>query len=81
MFKNYTKKIKAAVGENRTRTILSKSIFIVCAGSNDIATTYFSTPLRSAQYNISGYTDLMVTSATSFLQVIFKDPMQINEAN
>ncbi|XP_050241713.1 GDSL esterase/lipase EXL3-like isoform X3 [Quercus robur] len=60
--------IKEAVGESRTATILSKSIFIVCAGSNDIANTYFSTPFRIAHYDIPGYTDLMVRSATSFLQ-------------
>jgi hypothetical protein len=71
MFKNYIKKIKAAVGENKTATILSKSIIIVCSGSDDIANTYFSTPFRRAHYDIPGYTDLMVTSATSFVQVCF----------
>ncbi|KAM3709829.1 hypothetical protein ACJW31_02G203900 [Castanea mollissima] len=71
LFRNYIKKIKEAVGESRTATILSKSIFIVCTGSDDIANTYFSTPFRRAQYDIPGYTDLMVRSATSFLQELY----------
>ncbi|KAL4645525.1 hypothetical protein ACB092_02G240600 [Castanea dentata] len=71
LFRNYIKKIKEAVGESRTATMLSKSIFIVCTGSNDIANTYFSTPFRRAHYDIPGYTDLMVRSATSFLQELY----------
>jgi hypothetical protein len=71
MFKDYKKKIKTAIGEDRAATMLSKSIFIVCTGSDDIANTYFSTPFRRAHYDIHGYTDLMVRSATSFFQVMF----------
>ncbi|KAL6283316.1 hypothetical protein ACE6H2_014245 [Prunus campanulata] len=33
MFKSYIRKIKAAVGENKTEIILSISIFLVCSGS------------------------------------------------
>ncbi|XP_059439781.1 GDSL esterase/lipase EXL3-like isoform X2 [Corylus avellana] len=71
MFKDYIKKIKTAVGEDRTATLLSKGIFIVCTGSDDIANTYFSTPSRSAHYDIPGYIDLMVTSAASFFQELY----------
>ncbi|KAK7820213.1 gdsl esterase/lipase exl3, partial [Quercus suber] len=71
LFRNYIKKIKEAVGESRTATILSKSIFILCTGSDDIANTYFSTPFRRAHYDIPRYTDLMVRSATSFLQELY----------
>ncbi|PQM35462.1 GDSL esterase/lipase EXL3 [Prunus yedoensis var. nudiflora] len=59
MFKSYIRKIKAAVGENKTEIILSISIFLVCSGSNDIANTYFSTPFRRANYDIPPYTDLI----------------------
>ncbi|RXI06422.1 hypothetical protein DVH24_018464 [Malus domestica] len=52
--------INAAVGKERTATIVSKSIYIVCTRSNDIANTYLSTPLRRPHYDIPAYTDLMV---------------------
>ena len=72
MFKDVTSKIKTAVGENRTEMIVSKSIFIVCIGSDDIANTYFTTPFRKPHYDIPAYTDLMANSASSFLQVCFE---------
>ncbi|KAL6274121.1 hypothetical protein ACE6H2_024813 [Prunus campanulata] len=71
LFKKYLSKINAAVGEARTATILSKSIYIVCLGSDDIANTYYSTPLRRRQYDIPAYTDLMLKSASSFFQELY----------
>ncbi|XP_068326003.1 GDSL esterase/lipase EXL3-like [Pyrus communis] len=71
MFKTYINKITAAVGKESAATMVSKSIYIVCTGSNDIANTYFSTPLRRPRYDISAYTDLMVESASSFFQELY----------
>ncbi|KAM1907107.1 hypothetical protein ACFX15_026375 [Malus domestica] len=71
LFKKYISKINAAVGKERTTTIVSKSIYIVCTGSNDIANTYLSTPLRRSHYDIPAYTDLMVKSASSFFQELY----------
>ncbi|KAJ7944134.1 GDSL esterase/lipase [Quillaja saponaria] len=71
MFKDYTRKLKEAVGENRTATIISKSIYIVCTGSDDLANTYAQTPVRRAQYDIPAYTDLMAESASKFLQELY----------
>ncbi|KAL6220729.1 hypothetical protein ACLB2K_008485 [Fragaria x ananassa] len=68
MFRKYKSKISAAVGNERTATILSKSISFVSMGSNDFAINYFSTPLRSPHYDIPAYTDLMIQSAATFLQ-------------
>ncbi|KAF8410403.1 hypothetical protein HHK36_002932 [Tetracentron sinense] len=70
LYKEYIGKLKVAVGEERTMSIPSKSLFIVCTGSNDIVNTYYTTPLRR-NYDVSGYTDLMVRSASSFLQEIY----------
>lgn len=76
LFRDYLTKIKSAVGEERMRTIVSKSLYIVCTGSDDIANTYFGTPFRKPQYDINSYTDLMVSSASSFYQVRAKDCKQ-----
>ena len=58
------------VGEERTNTILSKSLFLVVAGSDDIANSYFDSRVQKFQYDVPAYTDLMATSAASFLKVI-----------
>ncbi|KAL6226994.1 hypothetical protein ACLB2K_000953 [Fragaria x ananassa] len=71
MFRKYKSKISAAVGNERTATILSKSISFVSMGSNDFAINYFSTPLRSPHYDIPAYTDLMIQSALTFLQELY----------
>ncbi|KHN41131.1 GDSL esterase/lipase EXL3 [Glycine soja] len=67
-FREYKNKIMEIVGENRTATIISKSIYILCTGSNDITNTYF---VRGGEYDIQAYTDLMASQATNFLQELY----------
>lgn len=71
LFKEYVGKLNAAVGEERVATILSKSLFLVCAGSDDIANTYFSSPARKLEYDVPSYTDLMLSSASTFVQDLY----------
>lgn len=74
LFREYKGKLKETVGEDKAANIISKSVYIVCIGSDDIANTYFSTPLRKPHYDIPSYTDLMLNSATTFLQVHMHSP-------
>ncbi|GMI82472.1 hypothetical protein like AT1G75900 [Hibiscus trionum] len=71
LFKEYIAKLKELVGEERTGFILAKSIFLVVAGSDDIANTYFVLRARKLQYDIPAYTDLMLNSATDFLMELY----------
>ncbi|KAJ1408775.1 SGNH hydrolase superfamily [Sesbania bispinosa] len=71
MFREYKEKIKGAVGELRMANIISKSIYIVCIGSDDIANTYSQTPIRQSHYDIPSYTNLMVSQASNFLQELY----------
>ncbi|KAK9946902.1 hypothetical protein M0R45_012342 [Rubus argutus] len=71
MFKEYIGKLKASFGEERTNFILANSLYLVVAGSDDIANTYFTIGIRKAQYDVPAYTDLMVNSASSFLQDLY----------
>lgn len=68
MFRDYVKKLKGIAGEERTTNILSKSIFLVTAGSVDFA-AYFAVGARKAQYDIPSYADLVVGYASEFVQV------------
>ncbi|AES95175.1 putative triacylglycerol lipase [Medicago truncatula] len=71
MFKEYKNKIKEAVGEMRMEMIISKSVYIICIGSNDIANTYAQTPYRRVKYDIRSYTDLLASYASNFLQELY----------
>lgn len=71
LFKEYKEKLKAIAGEGRAAHIISESLYIVCAGSNDVVLTYFSptSPYRKMQYDFSSYASFLVQTASSFLEV------------
>ncbi|MED6180793.1 GDSL esterase/lipase exl3 [Stylosanthes scabra] len=71
MFKEYIGKLKGIVGEERTNFIISNSLYVVVAGSDDIANTYFVVHAR-IEYDIPAYTDLMSNSATNFVKELYK---------
>ncbi|MBA0643245.1 hypothetical protein Goklo_027556, partial [Gossypium klotzschianum] len=71
LFKECIKKIKGAVGEERAVTIISKAIYVVCTGSNDISYTYFSTPFRRPFYDINAYAEFNARYANQFLQDLY----------
>ncbi|GAB2282837.1 hypothetical protein Dimus_017373 [Dionaea muscipula] len=68
-FKEWAQKVKAAVGEWRTSRIISDSVYVIVAGSNDFSATYYGTPLRRPKYTTSSsYADLLMDFASTFLQ-------------
>ncbi|XP_020261593.1 GDSL esterase/lipase EXL3-like isoform X2 [Asparagus officinalis] len=71
LFKDYKKKLQAITDTERAAKIIGESIYIVCSGSNDFANTYFSSPLRRAEYDVSAYTSFLVNSASSFLEELY----------
>ncbi|CAI0435570.1 unnamed protein product [Linum tenue] len=70
-FQEYIAKVKSIVGEERANFIIGNALYLVVAGSDDIANTYFTLRARS-NYDIPGYTDLMSDSASNFVQEIYK---------
>ncbi|XP_077246649.1 GDSL esterase/lipase EXL3-like isoform X3 [Tasmannia lanceolata] len=71
MFKEYIGKLKGIVGEERAGRIVSDSFYLVVFGFNDVATTYFFTPLRRIQYDFPSYSRFLAQSASSFFQELY----------
>ncbi|KAK1431346.1 hypothetical protein QVD17_07803 [Tagetes erecta] len=71
LFKEYKEKVKSMAGEDVLNAILSKGLFVVVTGSNDVTNTYFNNPLRLYHYDFDSYTRLLVDSASSFLQKLY----------
>ncbi|XP_010033516.1 GDSL esterase/lipase EXL3 [Eucalyptus grandis] len=71
LFKEYVNKIKSGAGEEKAADIVKNSVYMVVCGSDDIANTYYSTPFRRGEYDIPAYTDLMLNSASSFIQELY----------
>ena len=57
------------VGEQQTNFIIGNSVYVVVAGTDDIANTYFSTPFIRDDYDVDSYTNLVRNSASSFIEV------------
>ncbi|XP_028794254.1 GDSL esterase/lipase EXL3-like [Neltuma alba] len=72
MFKEYRRKLKENVGEERTNFILANAVALVVSGSDDIANTYFTARFRQLQYDVPAYTDLMANSASDFIKEIYE---------
>ncbi|CAH9067966.1 unnamed protein product [Cuscuta epithymum] len=70
-FKEYLGKLKAAFGEEQTKFILDNSLFLVVAGSDDLANTYFTVGIRRLHYNVDAYTDLVIHGASNFIQELY----------
>mgnify|MGYP001792135954 CR=1 FL=1 len=68
-FIEYKKKVTEMVGEERCDYIVSKGLHFLVAGSDDIANTYFGLSTRRFHYDFDSYANLMVTSASSYVQV------------
>ncbi|KAL2895403.1 GDSL esterase/lipase EXL3 [Bienertia sinuspersici] len=71
-FKEGIEKMKELVGIEKTNFILTNSVYYLVAGSDDISNTYYGTPFRRPHYDIDSYTDLMLDSASSFVQDLYK---------
>ncbi|WJX42275.1 hypothetical protein P8452_29525 [Trifolium repens] len=71
MFKEYLGKLKGVVGEKKKNYIIANTLFIVVAGSDDLANTYFTTRTPQLHYDVPAYTDLMVSKASEFVKEIY----------
>ncbi|CAI9301952.1 unnamed protein product [Lactuca saligna] len=71
LFKEYLEKVKSMAGEEAVNDILSKGLFVVVTGSNDVTNTYFNNPLRRYHFDFESYSRLLVDSASSFLQDLY----------
>ncbi|KAK6154756.1 hypothetical protein DH2020_009004 [Rehmannia glutinosa] len=67
-FKEYKTKLEVAIGVERTKSVISKSVFLVSAGTNDIVLNYFGTPFRRTFYNITTYEQFLLQNFKNFLQ-------------
>lgn len=70
MFAEYKERLAGVVGDEAAAAgIVAESLFLVCAGSDDIANNYYLAPVRPLQYDISAYVDFLVEQACDFIRV------------
>ena len=75
MFAEYKEKLAGVVGDEAAAGIVADSLFLVCAGTDDIANNYYLAPVRPLQYDISAYVDFLVQQACDFMRVKSSFPL------
>ncbi|KAB2023214.1 hypothetical protein ES319_D06G001800v1 [Gossypium barbadense] len=69
LFKECVRKLEGGIGQEKANATISKSLFLVSQGNNDIAITYF---LFHFLLDIDAYTTQLVNSASSFIKDMYE---------
>ncbi|XP_055803557.1 GDSL esterase/lipase At5g45960-like [Solanum dulcamara] len=76
-FKEYKIRIEYEIGEERTKLLISKAMFLISAGTNDFVVNYFSTQLRRNSYTVLAYQQFLLQQAQQFLQDLMAEGAQL----
>ncbi|KAH9734282.1 GDSL esterase/lipase EXL3 [Citrus sinensis] len=68
-FKEYIGKLKGVVGEEGANKVISKSLFLLSAGNNDLGINY--SVLRVKKYDISTYTSMLVSWTSTIIKDLY----------
>ncbi|XP_010536420.1 PREDICTED: GDSL esterase/lipase At1g23500-like [Tarenaya hassleriana] len=73
-FAKYKARLRGVVGtEAGVRNIVSKAVFLISAGNNDLGITYYSTTLRSLQATPGLYTTRLVTWSNHLFKNLYNE--------
>uniref|UniRef100_A0A7N0T4J7 Uncharacterized protein n=1 Tax=Kalanchoe fedtschenkoi TaxID=63787 RepID=A0A7N0T4J7_KALFE len=65
-FKEFIQKLKEQVGTSETDYIIRNSQYLIVAGSNDIAITYFTYRARERRFDVPSYVNFLIDHASNF---------------
>ncbi|KAL9429605.1 hypothetical protein AB3S75_031422 [Citrus x aurantiifolia] len=68
-FKEHIGKLKGVVGEEGANKVISKSLFLLSAGNNDLGINY--SVLRVKKYDISTYTSMLVSWTSTIIKDLY----------
>ncbi|KAJ9686586.1 hypothetical protein PVL29_015453 [Vitis rotundifolia] len=70
-YKEYQKKLRAYLGEEKANEILSESLYLMSLGTNDFLENYYIFSGRPSQYTVRQYEDFLVGIAGNFIKEIY----------
>ncbi|CAN4084136.1 unnamed protein product [Withania somnifera] len=76
-FKECLMRIENEIGDERTRLLISKAVFLISAGTNDYVVNYFSTQFRRHSYTIPEYHQFLLQHAQQFLQDLMAEGARV----
>eukprot|EP01018_Ginkgo_biloba_P025484 Gb_06060 [translate_table: standard] len=70
-FKEYTSRLVALVGEDRTISILKEAVYFITIGTNDFIANYYVFPFRRYQYTVSQYKEFLLQTYTDYIKKLY----------
>ncbi|KAJ0591140.1 putative triacylglycerol lipase [Helianthus annuus] len=70
-YKEYQKKLRHHLGDQKANSIISQAVYLTSMGTNDFLENYYTLSHRRSQYTITQYQDYLVTIAESFIKKLY----------
>ncbi|KAL2524485.1 GDSL esterase/lipase [Abeliophyllum distichum] len=70
-YKDYQIKLKAYVGEEKAKYIISEALYLISMGTNDFLENYYTLPDRQSQYTVDQYQVFLLGIAEQFIKEIY----------
>lgn len=71
-YRAYQNRVTSMIGRERARTLFSKAIHILSAGSSDFIQNYYVNPLLNILNTPDQFSDVLMRSYSDFIQVLSK---------
>jgi phospholipase/lecithinase/hemolysin len=70
-YKDYQKKLRAYLGNEKANEILSESIYLISLGTNDFLENYYIFPTRPVQFSIKEFQNFLVGLSGNFIRELY----------
>ena len=71
-YKEYQKKLRDYLGNEKANAILSESLHLISLGTNDFLENYYLLPGRRSQFSVEDYQSFLVGIAGNFITELFQ---------
>ncbi|KAK3232547.1 hypothetical protein Dsin_004428 [Dipteronia sinensis] len=72
LFRDYIRKIKGIAGEEKAKKIISGSLVVISAGTNDFIFCFYDIPTRRLEFSVGGYQDFLLDRLQSFVKELYE---------
>lgn len=69
-FKEYSKRLRQAMGNQKADEIIRNALFVIGIGSNDWIMNYYLFPIRRHKYSKAAYSRILIGKLRSFVEVL-----------
>ncbi|KAI3769610.1 hypothetical protein L6452_00719 [Arctium lappa] len=70
-YKDYQKKLRGHLGDQKANTILSEAVYLISMGTNDFLENYYTLPNRKSQFSVNQYQDYLAAIAEGFIKELY----------